>query len=208
MVWRMGFRRRRLVLWAMKCLTAKVSLGRRDWPVFARLSSSAKLIPLVLLLLLLTSTIPLASRTKDKLAYGEGLIVNIPMPESEVEQVVEDVAQNGVIRGTKEYNKDEFVARREGRRFLACVSSLGPGREGFLQSPHAGHRPAQLQGRRRRGDAGRALRSACRRATRTRSCASMRFLKKTFATPCTNPTDRSKAPSTRTFGNTSMPSRL
>ncbi|MGA8189424.1 MAG: hypothetical protein WB776_15980, partial [Candidatus Sulfotelmatobacter sp.] len=52
----------------------------------------------------------LTSRAKDKLAYGEGLIVNIPMPESEVEQVVEDVAQNGVIRGTKEYNKDQFVA--------------------------------------------------------------------------------------------------
>ncbi|MGB8580049.1 MAG: hypothetical protein WCD47_04460 [Candidatus Sulfotelmatobacter sp.] len=38
------------------------------------------------------------------------MIVNIPLPESEVEQVVEEVAQNGVIRGTKEYNKDEFVA--------------------------------------------------------------------------------------------------
>lgn len=110
MVWRMGFRRRRLVLWAMKCLTAKVSLGRSNWSVFARLISPAKSIPLVLLLLLLTSTVPLTSRAKDKLAYGEGLIVNIPMPESEVEQVVEDVAQNGVIRGTKEYNKDQFVA--------------------------------------------------------------------------------------------------
>jgi hypothetical protein len=43
------------------------------------------------------------------LPYGEGLIVNIPLPENEVAQVVEDVAQNGVIRGTKEYNNDEFV---------------------------------------------------------------------------------------------------
>ena len=51
----------------------------------------------------------LARRGKDKISYGEGLIVNIPLPETEVEQVVEDVAQNGVIRGTKEYNKDEFV---------------------------------------------------------------------------------------------------
>jgi hypothetical protein len=42
-------------------------------------------------------------------SYGEGLIVNLPMPEPVVEQVVEEVAQNGVIRGTKEYNKDEFV---------------------------------------------------------------------------------------------------
>jgi hypothetical protein len=49
-------------------------------------------------------------RDKDKLPYGEGLIVNVPLAENEVAQVVEDVAQNGVIRGTKEYNKDEFVA--------------------------------------------------------------------------------------------------
>jgi hypothetical protein len=57
----------------------------------------------------LVAAFPLAAREKDKLPYGEGLIVNIPLPESEVLQVVEDVAQNGVIRGTKEYNKDEFV---------------------------------------------------------------------------------------------------
>jgi len=56
------------------------------------------------------AALPLAAREKDKLPYGEGLIVNIPLPESEVEQVVRDVAQNGVIRGTKEYNKDEFVS--------------------------------------------------------------------------------------------------
>ena len=61
-------------------------------------------------LLLLAAALPLAGREKDKSPYGEGLIVNIPLPGSEVEQVVEDVAQNGVIRGTKEYNKDEFVS--------------------------------------------------------------------------------------------------
>ncbi len=60
-------------------------------------------------LLLLLAPLPLAAREKDKLPYGEGLIVNISSPESEVEQVVADVAQNGIIRGTKEYNKDEFV---------------------------------------------------------------------------------------------------
>jgi hypothetical protein len=58
----------------------------------------------------LAAALPVAAREKDKLPYGEGLIVNIPLPESEVEQVVRDVAQNGVIRGTKEYNKDEFVS--------------------------------------------------------------------------------------------------
>lgn len=48
-------------------------------------------------------------REKDVLEYGAGLIVNIPLPEPEVAQVVEDVSQNTIIRGTKEYNKDEFV---------------------------------------------------------------------------------------------------
>lgn len=60
--------------------------------------------------LLIVSALPLAGREKDKIAYGEGLIVNIPMPANEVEKVVEDVAENGVIRGTKEYNKDEYVS--------------------------------------------------------------------------------------------------
>jgi hypothetical protein len=62
------------------------------------------------LLLTLAAAVPLAGREKSKLSYGEGVIVNVPLPASEVEQVVEDVAQNGVIRGTKEYNKDEFVS--------------------------------------------------------------------------------------------------
>jgi len=74
----------------------------------ARALASARFVPV--LLLLLAFALPLAGREKDKLSYGEGLAVNIPVPESEIEQVVADVAQNGVIRGTKEYNKDEFVS--------------------------------------------------------------------------------------------------
>jgi hypothetical protein len=49
------------------------------------------------------------AREKDGAQYGEGLIVNVPFPESEVIQAVEDVAQNGIIRGSKEYNKDEYI---------------------------------------------------------------------------------------------------
>ncbi len=52
----------------------------------------------------------LPKRDKDVLAYGEGLIVNVPLPEREVVKVVEDVSQNTIIRGTKEYNKDEYIA--------------------------------------------------------------------------------------------------
>jgi hypothetical protein len=56
---------------------------------------------------------PLAAREKDVLQYGEGLIVSVPLPVDEVTQAVQDVAGNGLIRGTKEYNKDEYVKGAE-----------------------------------------------------------------------------------------------
>ena len=61
-------------------------------------------------LLLTAAALASHGREKDVLEYGAGLIVNVPLPEPEVAQVVEDVAQNTFIRGTKEYNKDEYVA--------------------------------------------------------------------------------------------------
>lgn len=54
-----------------------------------------------------------AAREKDIIQYGAGLIVNLPFSEAEVSQVVQEVVQNGIIRGTKEYNKDEFVSGAE-----------------------------------------------------------------------------------------------
>ncbi len=60
--------------------------------------------------LLVAAAIPSHGRGKDAYPYGEGLIVNVPLPEPEVAQVVEEAAQNTIIRGTKEYNKDEYVA--------------------------------------------------------------------------------------------------
>jgi hypothetical protein len=56
------------------------------------------------------TALPLAGSGKDGIQWGGGLIINVPFPESEVAQVVADVAQNGIIRGTKEYNKDEYIA--------------------------------------------------------------------------------------------------
>lgn len=55
----------------------------------------------------------LAAREKDAVQYGVGLIVNVPFSEAEVSHVVQEVVQNGIIRGTKEYNKDEFVSGAE-----------------------------------------------------------------------------------------------
>jgi hypothetical protein len=63
----------------------------------------------ILMVLLLLTSIPLPAREKEAIQYGAGLIVNLPFPASEVTQVVQDVVQNGIIRGTKEYAKDEYV---------------------------------------------------------------------------------------------------
>ena len=104
-----GFRRRRLILWPMQCESPHNRAAGYDWLVFVRLASVAPAF-IALLLFLSAATVPLTARTKEKITYGEGLIINIPMPEREVEQVVEDVAGNGLIRGTREYNKDEFIA--------------------------------------------------------------------------------------------------
>src|SRR5580658_7876629 len=80
-----------------------------------------------LLLLLFAVAMPAAGREKKKAAYVEGLTVSVPLPESEVEPIVEDVVQNGVIRGTKEYNKDEFVA---GAVAASSSSVFPPWKEG------------------------------------------------------------------------------
>jgi hypothetical protein len=56
------------------------------------------------------AALPLSAREKDATSYGVGLIVNVPFPEGEVSQVVQEVVQNGIIRGTKEYNKDEYIS--------------------------------------------------------------------------------------------------
>ncbi len=81
-------------------LTAKPDRAKRllrALPVFLLLTATASLPPL------------LKAREKDAARYGAGLIVNVPMPEAEVTQAVEEVSQNGIIRGTKEYNKDEYI---------------------------------------------------------------------------------------------------
>jgi hypothetical protein len=72
--------------------------------------SRAGLWKIALTVIFALSTLPLAGREKDATQYGMGLIVNVPFPESEVAQVIQDVVQNGIIRGTKEYNKDEYIA--------------------------------------------------------------------------------------------------
>jgi len=94
------------------CLMRKiVGIYIERLPVSARGSSLASLVlwKTSLVLVLSVAAFPLPARQKEAVQYGMGVIVNIPLPESEVTQVVQDVIQNGIIRGTKEYNKDEYI---------------------------------------------------------------------------------------------------
>jgi len=88
------------------------STGLNGWGALYRIELYLRLYLRVVAVffLLAAVAIPSHGREKDVLQYGAGLIVNIPSPEPEVAQVVEEVAQNTIIRGTKEYNKDEYVA--------------------------------------------------------------------------------------------------
>lgn len=94
------------------------SVLNRSWRVAPAKNRIAVFLPLLFLL----AALPAAGRDKNKMVYGEGLLIEVPLPISEVEPAVEEVAQSGTIHGTKEYNKDEFIT---GAR-LAESSSLFP----------------------------------------------------------------------------------
>jgi len=63
-----------------------------------------------ILLVLSAIAIPSLAREKNSAQYGVGLIINIPAPVAEVSDAVSDVVGNGIIRGTKEYAKDEYLS--------------------------------------------------------------------------------------------------
>src|SRR6202158_2505709 len=65
------------------------------------------LVPLFALLLFASR--PLHAREKSTESYGMGLNVSVPASERELLQAVQDVAADGIIQGSKEYNKDEYV---------------------------------------------------------------------------------------------------
>jgi hypothetical protein len=89
----------------------------------SRMCSSMSTRWCVAFFLVASFVLPASARDKDVLAYGEGLITNIPLPFDEVSQAVAEVAGNGIIRGTKEYNKDEYV---KGAEAAASTSAFSP----------------------------------------------------------------------------------
>ena len=62
---------------------------------------------------LLSAVLPLHGREHQRKPkaedYGLGFSTEISAPESEVVQAVEDVVNDGIIRGSKEYNKDQYI---------------------------------------------------------------------------------------------------
>jgi Bacterial SH3 domain len=68
---------------------------------------------LVGLILVLFAPRQLFARGKSAQSYGMGLNVSVPAPERELLQAVQDVVADGIIQGSKEYNKDEYVGGAE-----------------------------------------------------------------------------------------------
>ncbi len=89
----------------MQCRPATSKSSSPDMNSLFRLVGKA-----MILFLLLVAGLHLQAREKDAVQYGMGLITNVPFPATEVNQVVSEIVQNGIIRGTKEYNKDEYVS--------------------------------------------------------------------------------------------------
>jgi len=85
-------------------------------------------------LLCLFALIPnLSAREKEAIQYGVGLIVNVPFPEAEVSQVVQGIVQNGIIRGTKEYSKDEYISGAEEATSTRVFPAWGEGGKVFYK---------------------------------------------------------------------------
>jgi hypothetical protein len=76
-----------------------------------------------LLILICLAIVPSFAKTHKKAAdYGLGFSSEISAPESEVIEALEDVVNDGIIQGSKEYNKDKFIEKAE----AATSSSLFP----------------------------------------------------------------------------------
>jgi len=62
--------------------------------------------------LLLSAARPLGARDKPS-TESPGLSVSVPATQAELLQAVRDVVADGIIQGSKEYNKDEYVGGAE-----------------------------------------------------------------------------------------------
>jgi len=85
------------------------------------------LLVLLLSLIFVTRTLDAASKAPLE-NYGMGLVVGVPATEQELVQAVQDVASDGIIQGSKEYNKDEYIAGADAAESTSIFPAwTGPG---------------------------------------------------------------------------------
>jgi len=74
--------------------------------------SSCSRTTIAVVLLLLIAAAPLLARDKTKKEeYGLGYSTEVPAPESEALEALQDVVNNGIIEGSKEYSKDKYIEK-------------------------------------------------------------------------------------------------
>lgn len=85
----------------------------------------------------LALALPLSGNSKEE-STARGLIVTVPVSEQQLLQAVEDVAGDGIIRGTREYSNDEYVSGAEAaQQTKAFPAWVGPGRAFYKLKQHA-----------------------------------------------------------------------
>jgi len=105
--------------------------AKRNSPVQTRLLTG------ILTACVLALALPLNAKSKEEYT-GQGLLVTVPVTEQQLLQAVEDVAGDGIIRGTKEYNNDEYVTGAEAaQETKAFPAWTGPGRAFYKVKNHA-----------------------------------------------------------------------
>lgn len=92
-----------------------------------RFSSSIKYSVLIVCVLWSVFVHARGKMTQEK--YGLGLTVTVAASESELLQAVEEVVGDGIIQGSKEYNKDEYIMGAEQADSISVFPRWdGPGR--------------------------------------------------------------------------------
>jgi len=65
--------------------------------------------PAVALSLLLLATLPVSGRGKEKEKLSQGFSVEVTASEAELVEAVQEVVGDGIIQGSKEYDKDPYI---------------------------------------------------------------------------------------------------
>jgi hypothetical protein len=77
------------------------------------------------------------ARSKEE-TNAQGLVVTLAVPEKQLLQAVEDVAGDGIIRGTREYNNDEYVSGAQAAPDTKVFPAwTAPGRVFYKLKQHA-----------------------------------------------------------------------